>query len=136
MPSNFDCDLGYTIGGDSQPGTFFCWGGLVRVSSRVEKNHWVNKQESNSGATCRNVEECHGQKKGVGYMSMVWYCSVYFKFTLLGVKDCDATDGWNWMELVVPGTNSLFVVFLVPNKKTHQRFHPPLEAACHSIHCF
>lgn len=59
-------------------------------------------------------------------MSMVWYCSVFFKFTLLGVKDCDATDGWNWMELVVPGTNSLFVVFLVPNKKNTPTFSPTI----------
>lgn len=57
---------------------------------------------------------------------MVWYCSVFFKFTLLGVKDCDATDGWNWMELVVPGTNSLFVVFLVPNKKNTPTFSPTI----------
>lgn len=63
MPSNFDCDLGYTIGRDSQPGTFFLLGG----------------QGSNSGATWRNVEECHGRKKGVGHMSMSMVLFSLFK---------------------------------------------------------
>ena len=57
-------------------------------------------------ATWRNVEECHGRKKGVGDMSMSMVLFSVFLFTLIGVKDIklfgDATDGWNWMELVVP----------------------------------
>lgn len=84
-------------------------------------------QGSNSGATCRNVEECHGRKKGVGYMSMSMVLFSLFKVYF----------GWSerlrcnrWLEL--DGTCGTWYQFIIRSffwyrtKKNTPTFSPTI----------